>query len=93
METIFYPAKSQRNFDLRGLAFERAADFEFATALSWLDQRKDYGEGRWIALGYLGERLHVLCYLEIPEGVRVISLRKANERERRTYDQAQAHDR
>jgi hypothetical protein len=56
MEITFDPAKNQRNIELRGIAFDRVADFEFETALTWLDQRK------------------------------------ANERERRTYDQAQAHD-
>ena len=93
MEITFDPAKNQRNIELRGLPFERAADFEFETALTWLDQRKEYGEDRWIALGHLGERPHVLCYLEKPKGIRVISLRKANEREGRIYDQAQADDR
>jgi hypothetical protein len=85
--------KNQRNIELRGISFERAADFEFETALTWLDQRKEYGEVRLVALGFLGDRLHALCYLETDEGIRVISLRKANARERRTYDQAQAHDR
>lgn len=93
MKITFDPAKSQRNLQLRGIPFERAAEFIFETALTWLDQRKDYGEDRWIALGYLDERLHVMCYLEKPAGIRVISLRKANEREERTYDQAQADDR
>jgi uncharacterized DUF497 family protein len=31
--------------------------------------------------------------LETDDGIRVISLRKANARERRTYDQAQTIDR
>jgi uncharacterized protein len=93
MEIAFDPAKNQRNIELRGISFEFAADFEFETALTWLDQRKEYGENRWVALGFLGDRLHALCYLETDEGIRVISLRKANARERRTYDQAQTHDR
>lgn len=92
MEITFDPAKNQRNIELRGVSFEHAADFEFETALTWLDQRMDYGEDRWVALEFIDERLHALCYLETPHGIRVISLRKANERERRTYDQAQAHD-
>jgi len=93
MEVSFDPAKNQRNIELRSIAFERVVDFEFETALTWLDHRKDYGEDRWTALGFLDDRLHALCYLETPDGIRVISLRKANDRERRTYDRAQAHDR
>jgi uncharacterized DUF497 family protein len=93
MEITFDPAKNQRNIELRGIPFERVVDFEFETALTWLDHRKDCGEDRWVALGFLGDRLHALCYRETDEGIRVISLRKANARERRTYDQAQASDR
>jgi len=33
---------------------DRAADFEIETALTWLDRRTDYGEGRRIAPGCLG---------------------------------------
>jgi uncharacterized DUF497 family protein len=93
MEIAFDPVKSRRNIELRGIPFDLAVSFIFETALTWLDQRKDYGEDRWIALGYLNDRLHILCYLETTDGIRVISLRKANERERRTYDQAQTDDR
>jgi uncharacterized protein len=34
-----------------------------------------------VALGYLDERLHVLCFTETHDGIRVISFRKANSRE------------
>ena len=70
--------------------FEAAGDFAFASALTWKDERRDYLEVRWVSLGFLGDRLHVVCYLVIPpETIRVISFRKANERERRIYERAQ----
>ncbi len=43
--------------------------------------RKNYGETRYIAAGYLDARLHVLVFSETERGIRVISLRKANQRE------------
>ncbi|WP_399256094.1 BrnT family toxin [Terriglobus tenax] len=45
------------------------------------DHESRNGEYRIIALGYLDDRLHVLCFIPIRDGIRVISLRKANERE------------
>jgi len=93
MEISFDAEKNRRNIEERGLSFDRAADFEFETAVIWLDTRVDYREERWIALGFLDGRVHALCYLDTPKGIRVISLRKANQRERRVYEHSQASDR
>lgn len=88
---IFYdPAKNQRNIRERGLSFESAAEFEFESALYAVDERQDYGETRYVAVGMLGVRLHVLCFAEMPEGIRVISFRKANAREVNRYAKAKA---
>lgn len=76
----------------RGLSFERAADFDFATAAIEIDLRRDYGEIRVVALGYLDGRLHALCYVETETGARVISFRKANSRETKRYAQAKTVD-
>lgn len=81
MQINFDPAKSERNAAERGLPFELAAEFDFETALMWQDKRRDYGEQRHVAIGWIGDRLHVLCFVETDEGIRVISLRKANDRE------------
>ncbi len=77
----FDAAKNDRNIAERGLSFDLAAEFDFGTARIWQDTRKTYPEERYLALGYLGGRLHVLCFAHITGGLRVISFRKANERE------------
>lgn len=92
MDITFDPAKNERNIRERGLPFERAADFEFATALRFIDRRHNYGEVRHVAFGYLDERLHVLCFIETETGIRVISFRKANSREVRRYEKAKTAD-
>ena len=93
MATIEFDArKSERNAAARGLPFERAVDFDWEDAVVIADQRRDYGERRLVATGYLDRRLHVLCFLRIPDGIRVISLRRANKREVLEYEQAQAPD-
>ena len=86
------PAKNQRNIRGRGLSFESAAEFDFEDALYAVDKRRDYGETRYIAVGMLGVRLHVLCFAETPEGIRVISFRKANAREVNRYAKEKAAD-
>jgi uncharacterized DUF497 family protein len=79
--------KNLRNIAIRGLSFDRAADFDFASAITQIDDRNDYGEIRFTSLGYLDGRLHVLCFLYADESsIRVISFRKANQREVKRYE-------
>ena len=88
----FDQAKSARNAAERALPFTLAADFDFDTACYQQDNRNDYSETRYVALGLLGQRLHVLCFTPIRGGIRVISFRKANSREIRIYEKARATD-
>lgn len=88
MDISYDAAKNARNIAERALSFERAADFDFEAALYALDIRRDYGEARWQALGRLDGRLHMLVFVETADGIRVISLRKANKREVKRYEQA-----
>ncbi len=92
MRIEFDPAKNLRNISQRGLSFERASEFDFDTALIEQDVRKPYPEVRYVAVGYLGERLHILCFAEISNGIRVISFRKANAREVKEYDNTRSID-
>lgn len=51
------------------------------------DDRFDYGESRYRAMGYIGDRLHVVVFTPRGDAVHVISFRKANKREVKSYDQ------
>jgi uncharacterized DUF497 family protein len=90
MEIEFDGPKNDRNIHERSLSFERVADFDFNTAIVQQDVRKPYPEVRFVALGFLflDARLYVLCFTPIDGGIRVISFRKANSREIRSYEQA-----
>ena len=90
MAITYDPAKNERNIRERGLSFERAAEFDFATAVFNTEVRK--GEPRRVAIGYLDKRLHLLCYIPYSDGVRVISFRKANTREAKRYGKPQKID-
>jgi uncharacterized DUF497 family protein len=49
------------------------------------DRRKAYGEKRMIAIAPMGRRLFVVVYTDRGSYRRVISLRKANDREIKAY--------
>ncbi|MCG7599723.1 BrnT family toxin [Halomonas sp. McH1-25] len=88
MRIEFDPDKSARNERERGLPFTVAERFDWEGALYAEDMRYDYPERRFVALGRIGQRVHVVCFTPIDGGVRIISFRKANAREVRRYEQA-----
>lgn len=90
MHIEFDAAKNEANIRDRGSSFERTADFDFGTTVIDQDTRKAYPEVRFVAVGFLGKRLHVLCFTPVAGGIRVISFRKANAREVRDHDQTRA---
>ena len=89
MHISFDPDKNRRNVRERELSFELAAEFEFGSAHVRVDSRHENGEARYVALGKLRGRLHVLCFKETVDGIRVISFRKANDREVKRYAKVQ----
>jgi uncharacterized DUF497 family protein len=82
--------KRAANLAKHGVDFVAVESFDFASALILTDDRKDYGEERRNALGLIGTRLHVLTFTWRDKTVRVISLRKANAREAKTYERFKA---
>ncbi len=87
----FDPNKSARNDAERGLPFTAVQRFDWEGALFQEDSRFDCPERRFIGLGKIGQRVHVVCFTPIDGGIRVISLRKANSREVRRYEN-EAHE-
>jgi uncharacterized DUF497 family protein len=74
-------AKRQANLAKHGVDFRTMAGFDWTTADTRTDLRRDYGEVRFFALGMIGDRLHAVAYTERDGRQRIISLRKANRRE------------
>ncbi|MEO0680654.1 MAG: BrnT family toxin [Pseudomonadota bacterium] len=81
-------AKRAANLAKHGVDFADAARLEWGAAVPVPDHRRDYGERRVIALVPLDGRLHVCVHVLRGRRVRIISLRKANARERRVHEQA-----
>jgi uncharacterized DUF497 family protein len=85
-EITFDPVKSAANERKRGLRFSLIeSDFNWLTARVVEDTRKDYGERRFRAVGFIGARLHVVVYTPRGSTVHINSLRKANRPEERLY--------
>ena len=81
MRIEFDPAKDAINQAKHDLSLRLAADLDWASALVWMDDRKQYGEHRQAALALIGQRLYFVAFVDRGEARRVISLRKANIRE------------
>ena len=78
--------KRQANLAKHGVDFSDIDQFDWLLADVWIDLRQDYGEVRKCALGLIGGRLCHATYTERSLGRRLISLRKANERERQRWN-------
>jgi uncharacterized DUF497 family protein len=78
-------AKRDLTLEKRGLDFARAHEVFQGPHWTAEDQRKPYEEVRYFTLGYLDERLVVLVWTKRAALTRIISLRKANEREQKIF--------
>jgi uncharacterized DUF497 family protein len=85
MDVEWDEAKDAENRRKHGLPLAAAARLDWSAAVRDLDGRRDYGERRWTATAPLAGRLHVCVYTLRAGRRRIISLRKANARERRSY--------
>ncbi len=87
MEIEFDLAKDRTNIAKHGVSLQAADGFDWDTAFEREDDRFDYGETRFVALGLIGDRLYVLIFAEgsHENAVRAISLRPAEKHEVRFY--------
>lgn len=86
MRITFDPAKRDRTLEARGLDFASATEVFVGDYLTFPDERQDYGEPRFISVGRLAGRMVVLVWTPRGDARHVISMRKANEREQRRFE-------
>ena len=77
--------KNRENFEKHGLNFEDAELLFSGPCVTFADDRFDYGEDRFITLGVLQGRVVLVVHTRREEKIRIISMRKANRREREIY--------
>ena len=86
MRITFDPVKNVRNIAERLLSFDSVAYLDWETAIAVEDDRRDYGERRLRVMALLGRRLHVAVITYRGDAMHVISVRKANSREVKRYE-------
>ena len=86
MQIAFDEAKDAQNKSKHGVSLSEAEKLEWDDALIWQDTRRDYGETRMIALGVMGARLYCAIFVDRETSRRIISLRKANQKEFDKYE-------
>jgi uncharacterized protein len=81
MEFEWDEEKHARTLRERGIGFDDGARIFDGRVLVWEDTRRDYGEGRFRAIGEsLGDVLHV-AFTWRGDALRIISVRRASRKE------------
>ena len=81
----FDHAKRKATLEARGLDMARADEVFSGKTLTVEDDRRNYGEERYITIGFPDQRMVVLVWTPRAGGCRIISMGKANEREQAIY--------
>jgi len=85
MEIEYDPRKREETLKYRGLDFKRCIEVFNAPHIDIEDKRIDYGEKRIITFGFLAGREVVIVWTQRDDKHRIISMRKANEREQKAF--------
>lgn len=81
MNITFDPIKRDKTLLERGLDFADAAILFRGLVLTMEDERLTYPEPRFVSFGLLAGRMVVVVWTPVDGGRRIISMRKANDRE------------
>ena len=85
MAITYDPAKREWTLRERKLDFADAAEVFNGWTLDIPDRRQNYGEARINTVGYLRGRMVIVCWTPRGNDRRIISMRKANDREKALY--------
>ncbi|MFK4440152.1 uncharacterized DUF497 family protein [Caballeronia udeis] len=84
--------KNRSNIRKHGIDFTDAIEIFKHTILTAADGREDFGEDRWIAVGWMQLIVAVVVYVERRgDTIRIISARKATRPEIKRYGHALVH--
>ena len=86
MEITYDSEKRTLILESRGLDFDDAVQIFAGPVFDLEDDRKEYGETRYITFGRLSERMVAVVWTPRGEGRHIITMWKANDRERKRYE-------
>jgi uncharacterized protein len=86
MKYAWDEGKNRVNKQKHGVDFADVPQMFDLPMVTFLDQKKEYGEDRWVGIGWLADMLAVVVFTE-PDGntIRIVSARKANRYEQDIY--------
>jgi len=87
IQIVFDRHKNEENFRKHGQRLEDFEGFDEAP-ITILDDRRDYSETRWRSFGRIDGLGYMIVFTVRDEAVRLISFRRAREREMRKYDRS-----
>jgi hypothetical protein len=79
--------KKRTNDEKHGVSFEDAPIVFSGEVVTFVDDRQPYGEERFISLGALQGRVIVIVHTRRNQVMRIISMRKANAKEQKIYQE------
>jgi uncharacterized DUF497 family protein len=87
MRITYDPAKRGWTLNERGLDFEETPEFFEGQTIDIPDVRQNYGETRIKSVGHLRGRMMIVVWTPRNDARHIISMRKANDREKARYGQ------
>ena len=81
------PKKEEENVRRHGVDFTTASEIWDGSVFERVDDRRDYGEVRFVAFGEVEEQILAVVFTWRGMARRIISARKANPRERALFDE------
>ncbi|WP_422650631.1 BrnT family toxin [Cupriavidus sp. H18C1] len=92
METTFDSSKDAANLAKHGISLAMADKLDWPEVMAYVDSRRDYGEVREVGFGVIANRLYCVVFTQRGNAMHIISMRKANKREVKSYvEETQAH--
>ena len=85
MKITFDSKKDAVNVEKHGVSLAEAANIEWDTLWEMPDVRRDYGEARMVGYALIMDRAFCVVFTDRDGERRIISLRKANNREKINY--------
>jgi len=83
------PTKNRTNIRDHKIDLADVPPFFSGPMLVELDDREEYGEDRWVGIGFLRNIVIVVVFTEPrSDTIRIVSARKANRHERNRYEES-----
>lgn len=84
-EIAFDHDKSHTNVEKHGVWLNAAELLDWSSVMAYVDTRRDYGEVREVGFGVIENRLYCVVFTQRGNTMHIISMRKANKREVKSY--------